>query len=40
MQIFAKSALDKDLMRIGGEGFKEAWKECNPIAIYKAMRSI
>ena len=22
------------------EGFKEAWKECNPIAIYKAVRSI
>ena len=22
------------------EGFKEAWKECNPIAIYKAVHSI
>ena len=22
------------------EGFKEAWKECNPVAIYKAVRSV
>ena len=22
------------------EGFKEAWKECNPVAIYKTVHSI
>ena len=22
------------------EGFKEAWKECNPIAIHKAVRNV
>lgn len=22
------------------EGFKEAWKECNPVAIYKTVRSV